>query len=130
MKFAVLFFALIISSSCSFSQKVTKSQAPESIKGEWMIDLRAEPNADPYFQTLLISQVEENTFKGMFYGSKIKDAQLNRNWDVTYFAFRSYDNSNDYYHTGYFKNGEIVGTTYCPQRAFIMPWKGSLITQD
>ncbi len=94
------------------------------LKGEWKIDLRPTPTAEAYYQTFIVSKVNGNRFKGTFYGSKIKEGLINQNWDQLYFAFSTSDGSNEYYHSGYLKDGKLIGISYCPGREFTAPWSG------
>ncbi len=112
--YATLFIALL-----SF-----KTDTNEDFIGKWKIDLRPTPDAQAYYQTFYITSVEENTFEGMFYGSAIKDAYINRNWEKQFFAFTTSDASNTYYHSGYFLDGKIYGISYCPNRSLTAPWTG------
>jgi len=114
-------------STYTFSQSnnsATPSEANKNLVGEWLIDLRPSPDADPYLQTLIIEDQDEQSFAGSFYGSSIRETFLNGNWDKLYFAFQSSDNSNTYYQSGYIIGDEIFGVTYCPKRNFVMPWSG------
>ncbi len=95
-----------------------------SLLGEWIIDLRPTPDAEAYFQSFVVESIEENSFKGTFYGSELENSLLNREWDKLYFAFSTNDSSNAYYHSGYLEDGKIYGMTYCPGRNFTAPWTG------
>ncbi|WP_422107950.1 hypothetical protein [Winogradskyella sp.] len=94
------------------------------LSGKWTIDLRPTPDADGYYQTFEITDVDDKTFKGTFYGSSIENAQLNRNWEKLFFAFTTKDSTNTYYHSGYMLNGKIYGISYCPNRELTAPWTG------
>lgn len=96
----------------------------EILIGNWIIDLRPTPESDGYFQEFNIVSVDDNLFKGTFYGSEIEKPILNKNWDKLYFAFTTRDQSNEYYHSGYFEGGKLFGITYCPNRNFAAPWTG------
>jgi hypothetical protein len=97
---------------------------PDSILGSWEIDLRPSPEADPYVQEFQVTGVTGNTFQGYFYGSPLREAKLNRNWDRIYFAFTTSDQNHDYYHSGYLLDGKLYGVSYCPGREFVQPWTG------
>ena len=92
--------------------------------GEWTIDLRPSSESDRYFQSFVVEFIEENTFKGTFYGSNLENTILNSNWDKLYFALTTRDQSNEYYHSGYLLNGKLYGITYYPNRSFAAPWIG------
>ena len=104
--------------------------AKESLVGKWILDLRPSPDADPYFQSLLINQQREDKFTGLFYGSAIQEVYLNKNWDKLYFAFKTSDNSNEYYQSGYIVGEEIFGVTFCPGRDFVLPWSGRKVQNE
>lgn len=109
-----------------FGQDIAETEIAmtQEFLGNWVLDLRPAPDAEGYFQPFNVTAMEENTFEGTFYGSPIEVGLLNRNWDRLYFAFRTRDQSNEYYHSGYLLNGVVTGTTYCPNRSFTTPWTG------
>ena len=121
----LLMFSLL--SNLAFSQTnitETLDLKKETIIGEWVIDLRPTPDAPPYYQSLKISEVDQKNFVGTFYGSPIKDALLNENWGKLYFAFKTSDQNNTYFQSGYINGDELIGVSYCPTRNFVIPWKG------
>ena len=95
------------------------------LTGNWKIDLRPTPDSEAYFQSFVVDKVDERSFSGTFYGSQINNALINAEWPKIYFAFKTSDQSNEYYHSGYLENGKIFGVTYCPGRNFVAPWTGS-----
>lgn len=113
------------------TQKESKKTVPheeeqpspmERLTGTWKVDLRPGPDAESYFQTLRIDPQGENTFSGVFYGSKIKDGLINDAWKEISFAFTTRDQNHTYYHTVTLSDGTLSGTTYCPQRDLVAPW--------
>ena len=102
----------------------------KNLVGEWILDLRPSPDADAYLQSLIINNQDEKIFTGLFYGSPIQDAYLNGNWDKLYFAFKTTDDSSEYYQSGYVVRDSIFGITYCPKRSFVMPWSGKRKMKD
>lgn len=96
----------------------------DTLEGRWDIDLRPTPDADPYTQEFRVTQISGNTFQGYFYGSPLEGARLNRNWDELFFAFTTRDQNFEYYHSGYMRDGELYGVSYCPGREFVQPWTG------
>ena len=117
--FILILFLLPLLSAQSKDAVTTN---PEELIGSWTIDLRPAPDAQGYFQPFAVEKVEGNTFIGTFYGSPVRDAFINKNWDKLYFAFTTSDASNDYYHSGYLLEGKLVGMSYCPNREFTAPW--------
>jgi hypothetical protein len=109
-----------------YAQSSTAASAPDAdlLSGEWSIDLRPTPDSEEYIQSFVVKSISKNTFHGTFYGSDIKNALINKNWDRLYFAFETSDSSNDYYHSGYLLDGQLFGISYCPNRNFVAPWTG------
>ncbi len=101
----------------------------EDLVGSWKIDLRPTPNAKAYFQSFEIKGVKGKKITGKFYGSTIKNGLINTDWGKIYFAFETRDANHSYYHSGYLKNGKLVGQSYCPGRNFTIPWRGSKQTR-
>ena len=121
----LIFFIFLVTTA--FSQNAPTSDsvvAEENLVGEWLLDLRPSPNAAPYFQSLLVNQQREGIFTGVFYDSPIQEVYLNKSWDKLYFAFKTSDNSSEYYQSGYIVGDDIFGITFCPDRDFVLPWSG------
>ena len=94
----------------------------EDLIGTWQVDLRPTPESDPYFTELVITQVEENTIYGTFYGSPIKFGQVNTVWGKLHFAFVTSDGSTTYNTSGMWVDGELEGTTHALERGFLGVW--------
>ena len=126
MRLTILLLLSILSSySISQIETIEKFNIQDGdLLGEWILDLRPTPDADPYYQTLIINSQNEKNFTGTFYGSSIQNTHLNKNWGKTYFAFKTTDESSEYYQSGYIVRDSIFGITYCPKRSFVMPWTG------
>lgn len=128
MKVILLILSLVIfnqtTNSPSVSDPENELYSITDLEGDWTIDLRPFKNAVPYYQTFEVKSVKDKSFSGSFYGSRVTEAKLNRNWDRLYFAFTTYDSSNAYYHSGYLKDGKVYGITYCPNRNMVSPWTG------
>lgn len=92
------------------------------LQGSWQVDLRPAPDADPYIQVLDLKVKNNGALAGSFYGSKFKKGVVNNNWPQVYFAFRTQDRNNTYFHTGYLEGEVLRGQTYCPERSFVAPW--------
>ena len=105
-------------------ENASAARNPNSIIGNWEIDLRPLPDADPYVQKFQVTAVVGNNFQGYFYGSPVRNGRLNRNWDRLYFAFTTSDQTHDYYHSGYLLNGKLYGISHCPGRELLQPWTG------
>ncbi len=117
-QYLILLFALCI----SHATVAQENNAAKDLIGSWTIDLRPSPDAQGYFQPFAVEKIKGNTFIGTFYGSPVRDAFINKNWDKLYFSFTTSDATHDYYHTGYLFEGKLVGMSYCPGREFTAPW--------
>ena len=103
---------------------IAQEETDKKLVGEWRIDLRPTPEAEPYYQIFAIEAVTDSGITGSFYGSSLEDGYLNTVWPEVYFAFTTRDATNAYYHSGYLKEGKLYGTSYCPGRNFIARWTG------
>jgi len=92
--------------------------------GKWKLDMSPHDKTDSNFAMMEITEVESNTFKGVFYreGVEIRDAQINTQLGVIYAALISGDNSGDYNTTFYYKKGVLQGTTHAVNRSFLAVW--------
>ena len=92
--------------------------------GKWKLDMSPHDKTDSNFAMMEITEVEDNTFKGVFYreGVEIRDAQINTQLGVIYAALISGDNSGDYNTTFYYKEGVLQGTTHAVNRNFLAVW--------
>lgn len=118
---------ILVFLNVGFSQSIMDTSidiSNKSLVGEWILDLRPSPEAALYEQTLLITEQNDKSIKGQFYGSSIENGMINLNWEKLYFAFKTSDRNNDYFHSGYFIDDELFGITFCPKRNFVMPWTG------
>ena len=120
-----LFIVLITITEINGQTSNGSASEIETFKGEWTIDLRPSPDAQGYYQKFKVTSVNEKSFTGSFYNSKIRNAQLNTQWRRLYFAFTTSDGTNDYYHSGYFADGKVYGISYCPGRKLTAPWTGT-----
>lgn len=125
-KITIIILLLIVSFSITAQNVANNEQKKVNpLIGDWNIDLRSTPESEGYFQPFIVKSIDGNSFNGTFYGSDIKNAFINKNWPKIYFAFSTSDQSNEYYHSGYFENDKLYGITYCPGREFTAPWTGT-----
>lgn len=115
--------ALLLTFSLAMNA-LAQDKTEQQLVGEWQIDLRPTPDAEPYYQIFAIEAVTDSGLTGTFYGSQLEDAYVNTEWPETYFAFTTRDATHAYYHSGYLKDGKLMGTSYCPGRNFIARWTG------
>lgn len=90
--------------------------------GTWSVDLRPTPDADPYFQEFVVSEVDGNTFQGTFYGTALENGRINRDWGDLRFAFTTDDGSGAYHTSGTLVGDELTGTTHALGREFLSVW--------
>jgi hypothetical protein len=95
---------------------------PKALVGRWKVDLRPEPNAEPYYKDFIVKAVEGNTFSGTFYGTDFVGGHLNTDWGVVHFAFVTEDKSGPYNHSGSLRDGKLQGLTHSVGRKFLSVW--------
>lgn len=96
----------------------------DNIKGTWLLDLRPDPNSEPYLKEFILTPTEGKEFEGEFYGTKFTGGCLNTDWENVYFAFTTGDKDNVYYHSGYIIDDKIFGISYSEGRKFTSHWTG------
>jgi hypothetical protein len=92
---------------------------PSIASGTRVIDLGTTPDSPEHLKELSISEVKGNNIQGSFYDSKFNNGLLYLNWDQVYFAFKTTENKNRFYHSGYFEGNEVFGFSYSPEREFV-----------
>jgi CubicO group peptidase (beta-lactamase class C family) len=97
----------------------------ENIKGTWQLDLRPDPNSEPYLKDFIIEPTKGKEFSGEFYGTKFTSGYFNTDWENLYFAFTTGDKDNIYYHSGYIIGDKIFGISFCEGRKFTSHWTGT-----
>lgn len=97
----------------------------DKIKGIWLLDLRPDPNSEPYLKDFIITPTSGKAFSGEFYGTSFTTGYFNTDWENLYFAFTTKDKKNTYYHSGYISNNKIYGISYSANREFTSHWTGT-----
>ena len=120
-------YVLLISLLLSIPNTINAQSTDIDLKvlvGKWKLDMSPHDKTDSNFAMMEITEVEDNTFKGVFYreGVEIRDAQINTQLGVIYAALISGDNSGDYNTTFYYKEGVLQGTTHAVNRSFLAVW--------
>lgn len=110
--------------ACSTVQPPSKPQ-PLELLGTWKVDLRPTPDAAPYFQEFVVTQVEGKAFNGTFYGSPISQGRLNTAWGTVRIAFVTADGSGPYNHSAVLSGGRLEGLTNSTARDFLSYWSAS-----
>ena len=107
-----------------FAQDATTPLSKSDLEGQWEIDLRPTPDADPYFKNFTLQFFDDRHFAGAFYDTPFDNGVINSAWDGIYFAFSTKDRKSIYVTTGHFDGEKLTGMTYCEERDFVMPWTG------
>lgn len=97
----------------------------EKVKGTWLLDLRPDPNSEPYLKDFIVNPTTGKGFDGEFYGTKFTGGYFNTDWENIYFAFTTGDKDNVYYHSGYIIGDKIFGISYSEGRKFTSHWTGT-----
>jgi hypothetical protein len=94
------------------------------LKGDWILDLSPENDADTNFAKMTITSVGENALEGAFYrdGVKIREGRVNTQRGIMYAALVSGDNSGTYNTSFYYKDGILYGTTHSIDKGFLAVW--------
>lgn len=101
-----------------------KAADPKALVGVWKVDLRAKPDAAPYFKEFVVKALDGNTFTGEFYGTEIEQGRVNADWGDVHFAFVTRDGSGPYNHSGVLRAGKLEGLSHSLGRDFLLVWRG------
>jgi hypothetical protein len=97
----------------------------DKVKGTWLLDLRPDPNSEPYLKDFILTPTKGKEFEGEFYGTKFSGGYFNTDWENLYFAFTTGYKDNVYYHSGYIIDDKIFGISYSEGRKFTSHWTGT-----
>ncbi len=97
----------------------------DKVKGTWVLDLRPDPNSEPYLKDFILRPTNGKAFEGEFYGATFTGGYFNTDWENLYFAFTTGDKDNVYYHSGYIIGDKIFGISYSEGRQFTSHWTGT-----
>lgn len=109
----------------TLKNKETVNNNLDNVKGTWLLDLRPDPNSEPYLKDFIVQPTKGKEFSGEFYGTKFTGGYFNTDWENLYFAFTTGDKDNIYYHSGYIIGNKIYGISYCEGRKFTSHWTGT-----
>jgi len=95
----------------------------QDLVGQWRVDLRATPEAAPYYQELRIDSVKGDTLEGSFFGSRMEHGRLNTDWGTVYIAFVTQDGKGAVHHAGRLRRGKLEGTSLSLGREVLSVWR-------
>ena len=98
---------------------------PLTLIGTWKVDLRPKPEAEPYFQEFVVTEIQGNTFSGSFYGSAISQGRVNTDWGAVRIAFVTADGSGPYNHSAVLLGERLEGLTNSTGRDFLSYWSAT-----
>ena len=117
--------ALLSPPALSAQAPATSAESPKpelsALAGAWRVDLRPAPDADPYFQRLVVA-ITDGEVEGSFYDTAFRDFQANADWGTLHFAFVTEDGSGIYHTSGRLVEGRLEGTTHSLGRGFLAAW--------
>ena len=94
----------------------------QALSGSWTVDLRPEPDAQPYSQPMELIVARGGGVTGSFYGSPILAGKAAAGQDRSCVAFRTSDNSGPYHTSACLEGDTLVGETWSEGRDFLQPW--------
>ena len=101
---------------------VAPSTDARVLLGTWSVDLRPQPDAPPYLQTLVVSGVSAGTFQGRFYNTPITEGRINTSWGTVRIAFVTADGNGSYHHSAVLAGGRLEGLSNATARGFLAYW--------
>lgn len=108
---------------CTTALVSAQSPDPAALVGTWQVDLTPKPGAEPYFQKLVITEVNDSTFTSTFYyDSEIQEARFNADWGALTIAFFTADGSGPYNTAARLEGDLLKGTTHSIGRDFVALW--------
>ena len=101
----------------------SKDPAPvQALSGEWTVDLRPSFEDAPYDQPMVLTVSRSGEVTGTFYGSEISEGRAGAGQGRVCAAWRTFDNSGPYQHSGCLEGDTIVGQSWSEGRDFVLPW--------
>lgn len=122
----ILVVAVIVACSglvgCMTTDPLSEPVTAESLLGTWKVDLRPTPDAEPYYQELVVTAVDGNSFAGTFYGAPVSQARINADWGKIRIAFVTADGSGPYAHSAVLEDDRLEGLSNSTGRDFLSYW--------
>ncbi len=122
MRLASLFLFLLTFASCTTQTAPTEPPDAVQLIGKWEVDLRPVPDAEPYYQSLVVTDVSDKTFSGTFYGTPVTQARVNTDWYSVRIAFVTEDQSGPYHHSAVLSEDRLEGLSNSTGRDFLSYW--------
>ncbi|MCB1183654.1 hypothetical protein KDM41_09470 [bacterium] len=117
-----LLVALLALVAAASNAPAAEAPDPSVLVGTWQVDLRPTPDAEPYFQTFVVTAAGADTLAGSFYGTEIGEGRINTDWGALHLAFVTGDGSGAY-NTSAVLDGDVLrGTTHSLGRDFLAVW--------
>ena len=104
------------------SQTLGNLVSADSLLGTWRVDLRPTPDAEPYYQEFVVTEVQDGSFSGTFYGAPISEGRINTDWGKIRIAFVTADGSGPYHHSATLEGDTLEGMTNSTGRGFLAYW--------
>ncbi len=120
----ILFLAGLVAATQTQSADHSAEPATDAniLLGTWQVDLRPTPDAEPYYQELVVTEVDGKTFQGTFYGTPLTEGRINTDWSTVRIAFVTADGSGPYNHSAVLVDGKLEGMTNSLGREFLSYW--------
>ncbi len=112
-------FCLAACASVTDSEMI---DAETQLLGTWQVDLRPRPDAEPYYNSFVVTSVEGRSFSGSFYGAPISQARINTDWGKLRIAFVTTDGSGPYHHSATLERDSLEGLSNSTGRDFLAYW--------
>ena len=96
--------------------------AQDILLGTWKVDLRPNPEAEPYYKSFVVTSVEGRSFSGSFYDTPISQGRINTDWGKLRIAFVTTDGSGPYYHSATLESDSLEGLSNSTGRDFLAYW--------
>ena len=107
---------------CASIDATPRAVTADMLTGTWQVDLRPTPDADPYYQELVVTSVQGNSFTGTFYGAPVSQARINTDWGKLRIAFVTADGSGPYNHSAVLEGDKLEGLSNSTGRDFLSYW--------
>lgn len=98
------------------------AQSESPLSGQWVVDLRPEPDAPAYLKPMTLAVAPDGALTGTFYERAIDKGRAGATSGRPCFAFRTADNSGPYQTSGCLIGDRIEGQTWSEGRNFVLTW--------